>query len=681
MTLKWYEKPLRCGALQCNYENGRNFEVPDMWKSMGVNVEYLKHLFDTKSTVGGFDPDRHGDILVKYIKLSHEKGVRIVIYLNIHILLTPEEIAKKEEWSQRKRDGSLALNYETHVSTCVNSGWRNYFFKRLERVAGYDIDGIILDGPGVTPGGCFCAACKRIFREKYGKDLLDASPAEVARFGWESIDGYMRETYRRFKALKPEAYIHNNLPHANFKMSNCTRLPQALDYNDVVVTEGGFKFYSPAKLAETWWTCVVSKLLEAIAPGKPHMSAMAADHRAWSWYPHSAVETRLCLASMVAHGSSTWYGFHGSREMAKGPGPQAAAEFMRFLARNEEYYTATRSLADVAVMYSLDTEAVYKTSTVASDFYGQAREARDFGGNFRGALNGIYDMLSRTGIPYDLVTDIALTPAKLARYACVIVPTGACLSDESLAALRAYVKRGGNLISTFDISIYQPSGERRPDLALADVLGVNATGAMTDYKTWNYFTVATPHAIFDGVVSRWLPAPAKGLDVAARKGAEVLARFLECMAGCYVNLTEPDKPAIILNRFGKGKSLYFAGTFGEMADKFVPPEYRLIFTNAVRAFAPHSLRLEGDVMNVDVGLRGQKGRTLIHLLNYAGHPPRPFEKIYTQRNFQVVMPGFKRKVKKVFGLVSGKRCAWKQKDGALRIKVSELKEYEVIVVE
>src|SRR5207248_7736569 len=49
----------------------------------------------------------------------------------------------------------------------------------------------------------------------------------------------------------------------------------------------------------------------------------------------------------------------------------------------------------------------------------------------------------------------------------------AALSDEQCRQLRAFVERGGGLVATFETSLCDESGARRPDFGLADLLGVS----------------------------------------------------------------------------------------------------------------------------------------------------------------------------------------------------------------
>jgi hypothetical protein len=79
-----------------------------------------------------------------------------------------------------------------------------------------------------------------------------------------------------------------------------------LEYNGIVGSEGGFMHYGPAKYAFLFRPSMTAKLLEALAPEKPRVIFMAADHKPWNWWLHSPLETQLCIASCSANGSNVW---------------------------------------------------------------------------------------------------------------------------------------------------------------------------------------------------------------------------------------------------------------------------------------------------------------------------------------------------------------------------------------
>jgi hypothetical protein len=673
---EWFQKPLRIAAMQCNFEGGREqtIAVPAKWQEMGFNTEQLFHpMADAYSAL--FDEKQHGALLADYLKETRARGLRVIVYLNVHIL--GPSIGHRLDWAQQSADCSYPKLYDTYYACCFNGPWRDHYFTVLGSLASYDIDGVFLDGPVVIAGGCHCPACCARFAREFGGDLDKADAATLFSFYQRGRDDFLNESYRRFKAIKPQGIHYMNLP-VQHPTASYTKLPDALAYNDLVGTEGGFMPYGPPKDGYLWKPSVAAKVLEAVAPDKPRVIFMAADQKPWSWYAHTPVETQLCIASTVANGAGIWYGLHGATQILESPGGQAARKLMRFLAANESYYEGARSAARVAVLYSLDTERIYRAQSGASDFYGESKGGAGFLGNFSEAFNGVCDALARSSIPFDAITDLALTAEKLARYDCVFLPTSACLSDASIQAIREYVVAGGHIVASFDASLYTPAGERRADFGLGDVFGASYGAGALNYRNWSYFSLASEHPLLAGLALPLYPAPGVVLDVRAREGAQVLANFLGEMAGRYVPLNPPVRPAMVLNSYGEGQSLYLAGTFAEWIASYNPVEYRRLLANAANLWARQPIELVGEASNLELTVRAQGERLVAHLVNYAAPVPRPFERVFPQRGLSLRV---RREPKMARALAAGVNCVVRQSGDAWLVDLPEIAEYEVVVIE
>lgn len=681
MKNKWYTKQLRIAALQFNNEKGENLKVPARWRAMGFNCEQLKHITDVE---GQISRDFHSGIqrepLTAYLRETRKNRLKTILYLNVHVLPHADN-GRHTEWAQQNAAGEYEIIYDTYYCICTNSSWRGNFFKLLEQAAAFDIDGVFLDGPIIIAGGCFCGTCRKLFRKKNGRELKDADKAEQWRFNAEALDRFMREAYRRFKAVKPDSVFYNNLG-ALHPTPSYILMPNALDYNDLVGTEGGFFGSPPGKAADGFKTALTVRVLEGLAPAKPRVNFMAADNKPWSWYAHAPAETKLCIASTVANACNIWYGLHGSTELLATPGGLAAGDILRKVARHEAYYTGTRSVARVVMLYSFASERIYHTALEDSDLYGKQHDGKKTGGNLRQAVFGFADVLIRSNLPFDVIPDGGLTAGTLCRYECVLLPAAACLADADLKSLREYVAGGGNLVAAFDASCFTPEGAQRPDFGLKDVFGATSRGKTTPYGTWNYFSAMRPdHALFQGLNLPLYPAPAYGLDIAPLDGAEVLARFHGALAGRYDPLQQPSLPAMIWNRYGKGQCLYLAGTFGEMCYAFNPDEYRLMLRNAIQRLAHSPVILAGDAANVEVVVRARGRRMIVHLVNHDGVPPRPYMRVHPKRNLRLILPGLVRKPACAHALMSDQFCRCAAGESGLIVSVPAFEEYEAVVIE
>ena len=674
MSQRWYDAPMRIAALQCKYEGYDAGEVLDRWVEGGFNVEQLLHPM-TDSYTAIYDEKKHGEIVREYVDQARSRGIRIILYVNVHTIPTFQK-HMADQWAQREADGSFVKLYETKYAVCLNSPWSEYFMTVLDDVGSLEIDGIFLDGPLLRQ--CCCDHCKRRNALWYGQDA--PFPADEVGFYARSRNEFLGRAYRRFKEHRPEAIFYINQPVKDLAARRST-LPEMLEYNDVLGTEGGFMFYGPPRGGSMWKPSTAAKMLEALAPAKPRVVFMAGDQKRWSWYMHTPVETELCMASSVANGANIWYGLHGGTVLLDTPGGRAATGMTRFLADNEQYYGRTTSEARIALMYSYATERFHGSDVDYSDFYGDNRAGgQSVSGNMAEAFGGFFDVLSRSSIPFDVVTDFELTAEKLKGYDLLILPTAAALADDGIAVIRSFVDGGGRLISNCETSLFSPDGSVREDFALADVFGVRFEGHFTQYPAFNYVSKCEDHALTESWQIPLIPAPAVGLDVRPVDGSTVLARFHEPQGGPYVPLSEPRLAAIVLNRFGKGSSVYLAGSFGELMSSHSPPEYRRLVESAAGNLADSPVRLEGGLGNVEMSVRRQEGRRIVHLVNYAALPPRPFENVAPQRDVRLVMnsrDGFS----SARALRGGCDCAVSTQGDQTTALLPEIRTYEVVVIE
>ncbi len=672
----WYEKPLRIAALQCNYESGQNLAVIDAWTDMGFNTEQLFHpMADKYSSL--FDESVHGSVLREYVAKAKSRNLRIILYLNVHIL-GPSMQDRADEWAQRREDGSMPLLYDTYPAVCLNSPWREHFMGVLRSLETYEVDGVFLDGPVIVAGGCRCSHCRTRFRNRFEHDLASATDEERWTFYKDTRDQFLSEGYALWKRLHPEAVYYINLPvtHAH---GSYVSIPDALKYNDLAGSEGGFQFYRPPKQAFLYRPGVTARLLEAVAPTKPRVIFMAGDQKPWSWYVHTPEETRLCIATSTANGANIWWGLHGSTRLLDTPGGRAAKEAVRFLADHESDLDHGSSGATTAVLYSFDTAATYRVSEEETDFYGVSAERREFLGNASRAFEGVCGALASSSIPFDVVVDLPGLAQRLPQYECVVLPTSACLSDATVAALRSYVADGGNLVAMFDSSLYTAAGDRRDEFALATVLGVSFRG-FTAYRNWNYLVPSDSSELFRDLEIPYYPAPEFGVNVEPTADASVHAWFLGVMEGRYTDLKDKSFPAIIEHRYGEGTCFYLAGSWGEMLSSYNPPEYGQILVNAVLSLAPPPVSLSGGPVNVELTVRRQQGQTAVHLVNHAGALERPLTRIMPQRGLRLQVNTNQIPVTHAMALRENAACPVVATESGVTVNVPEVLDYEVIIL-
>ena len=676
----WYQRPMRIAALQC--DSGKDaHRVLDAWCEMGFNVEQLLHI--SAEGYSGYWREEKADEIRAYISRAKEKGLRIIFYLGMS---GPKEVAENAEWRCRDSAGNRT------GTLCINSPYRDWYANQVRRVAAFDIDGLFLDGPVIAKNCCYCPHCAAGYRQKYDADLpavedpRDKAWRDFIEFRYDSVAYFIRDARAALKSVSPAAIIYSNGLKLSEGASSARDNRRCMPYQDMLGAEGGFNFYiAPGEVP--WWKAgLTARLIESQSGGKPTVIFIAGDHKVWNRYLHTPAETKLMIADTVANGANPWYGIHSPVADLQAPGGRAAAEMVRFLRDSEEYYADTESLADVAVLWSPRTADYYGRETEETDFTSEVRPAPGRT-SYPSCFGGFCEMLIRLHVPFDVADQQTLLEPDLSRYKTLILPNCACLHEDELDAIRKYVHLGGNLLSSFETSLYQSDLTRRPNFGLSEVFGVDLGARVYDFRGSSYMSPACKHAAFNGVYPSVLPAPSWGAEVSATS-AIPLAHFREPVDGQYRPLPPLTTPAILANDYGAGKSLYLAGNFGEHFKVYGISDHMKILGNLLRWLSPPLLNTRDLPETVEVVLRVQRKarRLLIHLVNFTGTMRRPITSVVEINDSTIEIPKSTLaavgilEFSGILALRSGKDLAVMQTAGAVSVEVPEIHEYEVLAI-
>jgi hypothetical protein len=178
----------------------------------------------------------------------------------------------------------------------------------------------------------------------------------------------------------------------------------------------------------------------------------------WKDSVQNAAEIRLWVADLVANGMRPWFTkfsgvLHDERWL------QPVEDIYRRLAGWERYLRNERPLARVGVVYSQQTTWFAE-------------------GRFEDHINGWYQALVESRVPFELVHDRLLDAAHLAPYKTLILPNLMALSDEQCRQIGSFVRGGGSVIATHQTSLCDERGSRRKTFGLADLLGVDFGGTV-----------------------------------------------------------------------------------------------------------------------------------------------------------------------------------------------------------
>ncbi|MBQ3054991.1 MAG: beta-galactosidase trimerization domain-containing protein [Oscillospiraceae bacterium] len=664
---------LRIAAIQFEQTREDTFSVTDTLTEAKFDTEQLLHPMAT-AVFASYEKDKHEEDLRKYIAAAN--GRSIILYANVHCL-AGDVMAKNPSWACRTEAGEDYVIYSTYKRQCINSPWRDSFLHDVSDMTAQNIQGIFLDGPSMPQQGCFCESCRALFEKTYGHPIGDATPAEMNEFKIKSNQRFLKDVGDAIRASGKDILLYNNcaLPDS---IVDCS-LDDVYDYVDILGTEGGFNFYVNPNNISLWKGSRCAKYLEAKAYGKPTVLFCAGNHQPWARAMHTAAENELLYAYTIANGASIWYGIHGPIEQYNTPGGKAALKWNRFMAENEEWYTATKRVATSALVWSKPTYRHFPEAVAKTDFTSDV----DGGGNttygsFQKEFYGLYDIMSRAHSQFTMIDEINLEKDDLSSYTQLVLPNLICLSDAHANILRNFVAQGGNLIFTGATGICDENGKVRDIPVLADLVGMKGKPEIKNFQDGcGYLTLHDKsfgadcnHDLLEGFI---------GTVLKAEYDADIIASINEPMAGRYSYYNEDLFPAIVTKTYGKGRVVYFAGNIGYSWNDFGPADLKHLFSNIAIAHDADAVTVEGAYESVEVLLREKGDAKLLHLVNYTGAMQRPIENIIPNTGIKVKVK--KDKATSVKTLVGGRELPFVVSDGYVTFTADVSGAYEVVVIE
>ena len=682
MEQRWWEKePMIISAVQCNYGEDSYEILREHTIKHGFNTEQLFHL-TAEGAQSYYNEKRDGAKLDAYLKESRKAGIREISYINIHCML-PETYREHPDWSQILIDGKPMMAYNIYNYICINSSWHEYILEQIKGICSHDIDGIFLDGPCMMLDGCYCPACQDKFLKKYGHSIYECTPQEHIEFNVDAVTELMRDIHAVVKAANPNIllYINNSALRADVTGSNTRKV---YPYVDVLGAEGGFVWVS--KNTPLWHVSPMAKVIETQAKGKPTVIFIAGDYKPWSFCMHTEQETKLYYAQSLANGANIWYGIHGPIAQMDTPGGRAAIEMNAFIQKNAGVFHGTKSVAKVALMWSQNSANFYSSSVAKTDFTKAevVGEAEGIKGDHYKSFMGFYEILMRGHVQHDIIDEVSILEGELSKYDLLILPTCACMSDETAEKIKEFVRNGGNLISSFDTGFYNEQGSSAKAPKLAEIQGIASVNEIMEYPIGigsGYQRQTAPSKVTEGLSWKYVPAATKAVKVNAASDAAVAATYSAPMASRYMAIPEEAFPALIENRYGKGGSVYFTGAFGEFYNDMTNPDYKKMVLNAVECMSAPILATNAPG-SVEIVLRKKEGGYYLHLINMTGEMERPLQRIIPLSNIQVTLCGLELDHAPILGSVTGAMPADASfENGTLTFTIPVVHDYEIITIQ
>ena len=456
----------------------------------------------------------------------------------------------------------------------------------IELIDRYEVDGFWIDGDlwGTLP--CYCPLCRAAYTKATGRKKPPVKETDPDwplwwNFTKESFEAYATRYCDAVHAHKPGVLVCSNWLQT-FRDPGEPKVPTDWISGDNACVNGLDGSRCEARFLSTrgkhWdimlWNFYTSHQAKPDSPSMPKPPQMLMQEAAVLLSFGGGVQLYETDKNLRDGRLAPWR-LRRMREVG------------RFVKKRSALCHGSETIPQVAVLHS--EVHLRETAPCRSLFWGPDFEP----------VQGAVFALLENHFGVDILDEWALMP-RLAEFPAVFVPERHALSEEMVAALKAYVRRGCRLILT---------GAKMFDRFGSDFLGVTA-GSLKADATYYVPVADGAMALFSKTWRLMKPTTARALGRLGRTpltDAELLAH-----------------PAATLNRVGLGTVAYIPA---DVCRDFERNRYPLIraFLGEVTRKAVGALPISVKApLCVDVALRRKGDRTIIHLVNRSsGIPNQP----------------------------------------------------------
>lgn len=362
----------------------------------------------------------------------------------------------------------------------------------------------------------------------------------------------------------------------------------------------------------------------------------------------------------------------------------SVAELYNAYYRNERYLRNTAPLARVGLVYSEETRRVYGN---------EAWQNRS--GDH---LLGLYQSLIESFIPFEMVNAELMAPENLKPFRLLILPNIAALSDKECDQIRDFVHDGGSILATFETSLYNEKGEKRPNFGLSDLFGATYDHQVTGPIKNGYLRLKPDaathkfHPVLAGLEDAYrIINTIYRVNVQANPGAELASPVTLIpsypdlpMEDVYPRIPDTQERELYLHEIGKGRVAYFPGDMDRTFWQVLSTDHGKLLGNAIK-WALHEdniveIKTEG---TADITAWRQKDSMTVHIVNLTN----PMMMKGAFRNFvpmdfdMSIRYPEKAHIAGVHLLMRGENPDYRLEDGKIILKIPQVKDHEIVAID
>lgn len=683
----WFSKPMRWAQLTLVENDPGSFD-PDFW------LDYFKrvHADGVTLSAGGIVAYYPTEILYHHrsswlgsldsfgylLKGCRDMNMSVIARTDPHATWQnvcdahPDWIAvtangeKRRHWADPELWVTCALGpYNFEFMTLVHR-------EILEK---YQPDGIFSNrwaGHGI----CYCEHCKKNFREFSGMELPanedNFDPVYQKYMVWTTVR--LRDLWLLWddviRSLKTDArFIPNGFPDKVI-----TGQLSDIVFSDHQGRSGYTMPWSNGRVAKELRASIGMKPLGGIFSVGPE------EKYRWKDSVNSAAEIKIWVAEGVANGMRPWF-TKFSGVLYDKRWLDTVDSIYQVLYRNERYLRNTASLARVGLLFS-EQDRNYGIEPWQKMYVDHS--------------SGMYQLLIESRVPFEMVNSRLISREYLKPFRLLILPNIALLSDEQCNQLRKFVSEGGNLIATFETSLYDTEGRKRDDFGLSDLFGASFDKGVEGPMQNSYLRLKNDpakgafHPVLAGLEDAYRIINTifrvKVIPVAVLPSPVTLIPSYPDlpMEQVYPRVPDTDIRELYLNDTGRGRIAYFPGDIDRTFWQIMNTDHGRLLANTIK----WALNEEpvADVQGpgvIDVTVWRQKDSMTVHLVNLSNPmmmkgPFREF--LPVSADVTVKIPD-NSKVSAVSLLVSGEKTSAAINGNTVRLKIPRIFDHEIIGID
>lgn len=494
---------------------------------------------------------RHGkylngrDFTGELLEAAKKRGLRTVARYSPD-LNWDDALAAHPEWFMRDEKGEpLTTPDDTRLfQTCMFSSYMTDYFPAVMREVNsrYDMDAHYTNGwPSFALPVCYCDQCRQLPPPR--------TPAYWDKFNerftylWKLYDSIAKEK-------KASSFYINNMGGGVHSAPNLAQFGEICQWFQGD-NQGRNRGDSPV-----WGAAQQGRVCNAVLDGKMATNLTGAYTTGpirWREVTKSAAEAVIWTSQTLASGLVPYFHVVGGE---KGLGEdlrweKIGRDYFLWTARHDAHWVNKKTIANIGVVMGQRTQLFYEPPRdISMQMYTDAMYSALLDGRFL----------------FDFVHEDRLQLERIKKYAAIVLPNIALLSDEQCQQLRDYVGQGGSLLATFETSMYTERNERRADFGLADVFDINAGGPVIGRpgNANSYMArIERPHPILDGFTdTHWIAGaefrlPLKPVENPVLTVVPGYTAYPPELS--YPPIPQTNEPAVVLRERGASRLAYFPG--------------------------------------------------------------------------------------------------------------------------